>query len=577
VPHKLRRTQQPARSADESANFVLAEDSASRYHFPIRMLRVPPRPTVPSMTDARALYDAICALERPFWLLERDGSLEFHADRPGGSVGGRELFVPACLPQDLGDSTFCLEHGLRYPYLAGAMANGIGSADIVEAMSRSGMLGFFGAAGLSPSVVEPAVVRVRRSLEDRPFGFNLIHSPNEPQLENAIVDLYLRHGVRLVEASAYLDLTLPVVRYRLSGIHTNAAGEIVTPNRVIAKVSRVEVASKFFSPAPARLVQELVRQGQLTTYQAGLAERVPVAADATAEADSAGHTDNRPAITLVPTLLALRDRLERQYDYARPLRVGAAGGIATPASAAAAFAMGAAYILTGSINQACVESGSSNTVREMLAQAEQADVAMAPAADMFEMGVRVQVLKRGTMFPMRAAKLYELYRAHGSLDELPASEKAFLEKNVFRHPLEEIWRQTREFFQTRDPAQVSRAERDQKHRMALVFRWYLGNSSRWANAGEPSRKLDYQVWCGPAMGAFNEWVKGTYLEVAGNRCVVPVALNLLYGAGLLTRIHLLRCQGVAVPREWSRFGPLEPAEVEFRLNGRAGFSNGAGD
>ena len=29
---------------------------------------------------------------------------------------------------------------------------------------------------------------------------------------------------------------------------------------------------------------------------------------------------------------------------------------------------------------------------------------MAPAADMFEMGVKLQVLKRGTMFPMRAAQ-----------------------------------------------------------------------------------------------------------------------------------------------------------------------------
>src|SRR5258708_39524783 len=102
--------------------------------------------------------------------------------------------------------------------------------------------------------------------------------------------------------------------------------------------------------------------------------------------------------------------LETTPQLRIPLRVGAAGGIATPASAAAAFVMGAAYVLTGSINQACVESGSSDLVREMLAQAEQADVIMAPAADMFEMGVRVQVLKRGTLFAMRAAKFFELYR-----------------------------------------------------------------------------------------------------------------------------------------------------------------------
>jgi PfaD family protein len=361
-----------------------------------------------------------------------------------------------------------------------------------------------------------------------------------------------------------------VVRYRLHGIHADAAGRVITPNRVIAKVSRVEVATKFFSPAPERLVQELVRQGHLTPEQARLAAHVPVAQDVTGEADSGGHTDNRPAITLIPTLLALRDRLQQQHGFAQPLRVGAGGGIATPASAAAAFAMGAAYVLTGSINQACVESGSSDSVREMLAHAEQADVAMAPAADMFEMGVKVQVLKRGTMFPMRAAKLYELYRAHACLEEIPASERAALEKNLFRAPLEEIWRQTRDFFLGRDPEQVARAEREPKHRMALVFRWYLGQSSRWANAGEPTRRMDYQVWCGPAMGAFNEWVRGSFLEPPGNRRVVSVALNLLHGAAFLLRLQLLRCQGVAVPPEWSRLRPRPLDDLETPLQMRAG-------
>src|SRR5207237_1891217 len=134
--------------------------------------------------------------------------------------------------------------------------------------------------------------------------------------------------------------------------------------------------------------------------------------------------------------------VQGKSGYREPLRVGLGGGIATPASAAAAFAMGAAYVLTGSVNQACVESGSSDAVRRMLAQAQQADIAMAPAADMFEMGVKVQVLKRGTMFAMRAAKLFELYRTHDGLDQIPAAERALLEKNLFRAPLEAIWEQT---------------------------------------------------------------------------------------------------------------------------------------
>lgn len=470
-------------------------------------------------------------------------------------------YVPAVDLSSLGDAGFIAEHGLRYPCLSGAMANGIGSVAVVEAMSRAGMLGFFGAAGLSLARIEAAIGQLHASLGDRPFGFNLIHSPNDPDHENATAELYLRSGVRLIEASAYLDLTLPVVRYRLHGIHRDSAGRVVTPNKVIAKVSRIEVATRFFSPAPEKFVKELVRLGYLTAEQAELARDVPVAQDITAEADSGGHTDNRPAIALLPTLIAFRNRLQKQFGYAQRLRVGLAGGIATPASVAAAFAMGAAYVVTGSVNQACIESGSSDAVRAMLAEAGQADVAMAPAADMFEMGVKVQVLKRGTMFPMRAGKLYELYRAYPSLEALPPEEKAALEKNYFRATLQEIWQQTRDYFMNRDPRQAARADADPKHRMALVFRWYLGMSSRWANAGEPTRKVDYQVWCGPAMGAFNEWAKGTYLEEPGRRKVADVALNLLRGAAVLLRQSQLRIQGVELPNEAFPTGPVEHSTV----------------
>ena len=117
-----------------------------------------------------------------------------------------------------------------------------------------------------------------------------------------------------------------------------------------------------------------------------------------------------------------------QYD--QQLRVGAAGGISTPAAAAAAFSMGAAYLVTGSVNQACVEAGTSDIVRQMLAETQQADVVMAPAADMFEMGVKVQVLKRGTMFAMRGTKLYELYRKYDCIENIPQTEQQILEQKL---------------------------------------------------------------------------------------------------------------------------------------------------
>lgn len=501
----------------------------------------------------------------PVFVVERDGLL--YATHDGGSISRaflanhpEALKLRAILPpismENLGDVSFCEDLGIKFPYICGSMAHGISSPAIAEALGRCGMLGFIGAGGQSPRNVEAAIDCMQSMKPPVPYGFCLMNSPNEPDLEAAIVDLYLRRGVKLVEASAFLSVTLPLVRYRVTGIRREADGRIVTPNRVIGKVSRVEIAAKFFAPPPDKLLQELITRGEITSEQAELASQIPLAQDITAEADSGGHTDNRPAVTLLPTILALRDQLQAQYRYQMPLRVGMGGGIATPASAAAALAMGAAYLVTGSVNQACVESGTSDMARQMLCQAGQADTAMAPAGDMFEMGVTVQVLKRGTMFAMRAAKLYELYKANDGLHTISDADRANLEKNIFKSSLESVWISTRDFFLKRDPQQVSRAEQDPKHLMALVFRSYLGLSPHWAVTGDTSRTFDFQIWCGPAMGAFNEWAKGSFFEKAQNRHVVDVAFNLLFGAAVTGRLAALRAQGVQLPPGVAQVKPL---------------------
>jgi len=500
------------------------------------------------LSDVAALKGALREITTPFWVIRKNGQLALgRGGQPGNSGDPIVGLIPAVSPISLGDGHFRSDHGLKYAYVSGGMATGIGSVDIVEAMARAGMLGIYGAAGVPMERVEQAVHEVQQRVGHLPYGFNFIHSPNELGREKAIADLYLSRGVHLAESSAFLDLTYEIVRYRTAGIHQAADGQIVTPNRLIAKVSRVEVATRFFSPPPEKFLSSLVQKGELTQQQAQLAAKIPMAEDVTAEADSGGHTDNRPLVALLPTLLSLRDRMQEVHQYAKPLRVGAAGGIATPLGTAGAFALGASYVMTGSIHQACLEAGTSSAVKQMLAEADQADCTMCPAADMFELGVKVQVLKRGTMFAMRASKLYELYRSYPSMEALPDRERQTLEQTVFRMPLQQVWQQTREFFQRRDPAQIERAERDPKHQMALVFRWYLGQSSRWATSGDPERRLDYQVWSGPAMGAFNEWTRGTFLADPQARKVGTVARNLLYGAAYFQRLQILQLHAGSLP------------------------------
>jgi len=124
---------------------------------------------------------------------------------------------------------------------------------------------------------------------------------------------------------------------------------------------------------------------------------------------------------------------------------------------------------------------------------------------------------------------------------------------------------TQKFFNERDPQQIAKANQDPKYKMALIFRWYLGLSSRWANTGDEARQVDYQVWCGPAMGAFNEWTRGSWLAEPAKRNVVTVALNILYGAAVATRINSLRNQGVNFSDQVTHFEPLEVQEIESRV------------
>jgi PfaD family protein len=477
-----------------------------------------------------------------------------------GASDGRLAWLatlPALYPEWLGDRGFCESHQLRFPYVAGAMANGIATTELVQSLAAVGMLSFFGAAGLSVERVEKAVVELSAALDSREqsWGSNLIHSPQDPAAEDAVVDLYLRHGVRRVSASAFMELTPAVVRYASSGLSEQADGSVARKNHVFAKISRPEVARAFMQPAPSEMLDALHRSGSISASEARLASRVPVAGDITVEADSGGHTDNRPLAALFPIILRLRAELEAQHGYTTPIRVGAAGGLGDPSAVATAFGLGAAYVLTGSVNQAAVESGLAEEGKAMLADVGVADVMMAPAADMFEMGVKVQVLRRGSLFGPRAGRLYRLYNRYAGLDSSPDPELEKLEREILQKPVAEVWDETRRYFATVAPDEISRAERDPKHRMALVFRWYLGLSSHWAIAGDAARRMDYQIWCGPAMGAFNDWVRGSFLEAPSGREASQIALNLLEGAAVVTRAQQLRSYGVPIAADSFSFRP----------------------
>jgi PfaD family protein len=186
---------------------------------------------------------------------------------------------------------------------------------------------------------------------------------------------------------------------------------------------------------------------------------------------------------------------------------------------------------------------------------------MAPAADMFEQGVEVQVLKRGTLFAMRGKKLFHLYRSGAAFETLDPKDQAWVE-DVIGEPFEAAWQATRDYIQKVNPREAERAEQDGNKRFALVARRYLFNGAQLARDGDTAKVADYQIWCGPAQGAFNEWVAGTFLEKLENRTVRQIAWNLMEGAARITRAAQLRAVGVAVPPTAFSYEPQKFSETE---------------
>ena len=243
-------------------------------------------------------------------------------------TAGRIGLLPGIYPEWLGERSFCETHFCRFPYVVGEMARGLTSVEMVVAAVRSGLMAFFGSAGMTPPRIEDAIGRIRAELGTAPraWGMNLIHNFHEPAMEDRTVDLFLKAGISRVSASAFMGLTPAVVHYACNGLSRSSDGTIHRKNRLFAKISRPETARLFMSPPPEAMLRELVASGRLTEAEAELASALPLAEDITAEADSGGHTDNRPLTALLPTIAALRDRLCEEHGHGRSVRVGAAAG-----------------------------------------------------------------------------------------------------------------------------------------------------------------------------------------------------------------------------------------------------------
>lgn len=446
-------------------------------------------------------------------------------------------------PKSLGCDEFKRDHRCKWAYYVGSMYRGIASVSLVVRAAKAGILSFFGSAGFSQSDLEKHIQNLQSQLtEADPYGVCLLANLEEPQVEMQTIELFLKYHIRQVEASAFSAITESLVYYRAKGLSKNGS-EINIANKITAKISRPEVALQFLSPCPEKLLAGLVAKNLITEEQALLAKKVPLADNITAEANSGGHTDNGVAFALYPTIIRMRNEMQKNNPYSQKIRIGAAGGIGTPESIAAAFAMGVDYVVTGSVNQCSVEAGTSDLVKDLLADMNIQDTLLVPAGDMFEIGARVQVLKKGLLFPARALLLYDVYKYNDSIEAIDEKTRSKIENTYFKKTFEEIWNETKAYWKQRNPKEIEKAEKNPKIKMALLLRWYFGLSMRLAFEGNMEKKVDFQIHTGPALGSFNQWLKGSKYEDWRCRHVDTIATLLMESASRIVCLNALKCIG----------------------------------
>ncbi len=434
---------------------------------------------------------------------------------------------------ELGSQSFLKHHQIKYPYVAGSMCQGISSDKLVIKMAQSGFLAFIGSYGLSLDEVEKLIESCARALgSQQNYGVNIHNQSVDLDKQRAMWELCIKYHVPCVEVSGFDHISLSLILYRIKGL-SRAADQIAIKHKIFLKTTRLDTAALFMQPAPLHLLDKLLAERQITPDEHLMAQSVSVADDICVEGDGGWKTDQVSALVKLPEVMRLRDQQSQLLNS--PVRVGCSGGIGTPEAVAAVFMLGADFILTGSINQCTVESNTSDHTKQLLSKINSEDTCYVPAGDLFESGARAQVVRKGFYFPARAQKLYDLYRVHSDIDDLSVQDIKQIEKHFFARSMTSVYQ---EIIATKDNHAIKKMNESKKYKMAEIFKWYFDYAQKLSMQGVKQEQDNYQIYCGPALGAFNQWAAGTAFESWQNRQVDKIALSLLEDASAFLKSKL---------------------------------------
>jgi NAD(P)H-dependent flavin oxidoreductase YrpB (nitropropane dioxygenase family) len=265
----------------------------------------------------------------------------------------------------------CELFGIEYPIFAFSHCG-----DVVAAVSRAGGMGVLGAVAFTPEELKRELDRIEKNAGGKPYGVDVVipaayvgkdqGGMEKLDLEKLIPETHKRFLEQLLEK--YNVPPLPQDVPRIEGLlgWSDSMGRALVD---IAMSYPIRLLANALGPPPADVIERAHAAGVKMAALVGRADQalkvkaLGVDIIVAAGYEAGGHTGDISTLVLVPEVV----------DAVAPLPVLAAGGIGSGRQMAAAMALGAQGVWTGSIWLTTHESDWQPMIKERLLAATSSD------------------------------------------------------------------------------------------------------------------------------------------------------------------------------------------------------------